>query len=270
VSYILDALKKSEKERQRGAVPDVLTSGGSVAVAPGKHRLLPYLILGALILNAGLFVWWLAWNPKKPQTALQAVASPKGQVKASEPAKETASGASAPLSLPEPAKNESPSVRTAGEGPALRTADAPEKQATIRPPVEPQQAGAQQKESAGAETKPSKAVPARKEDEPSRSAARQTGINSAFEPQPSVHDEMPIRNKLYSLQELPQSLRRNLPDFSISTHLYSADVTSRMARVNGQMLREGQFLSAGLKLEEITSDGLVFDFQGYRFRVGLK
>jgi len=41
-----------------------------------------------------------------------------------------------------------------------------------------------------------------------------------------------------------------------------------MARINGQMMREGEYLTAGLKLEKITLKGPVFRFQNYRFSVG--
>jgi hypothetical protein len=43
-----------------------------------------------------------------------------------------------------------------------------------------------------------------------------------------------------------------------------------MARINGSMIREGEYLTAGLKLEEITPDGVIFSYQNYRFHVGPK
>jgi general secretion pathway protein B len=97
-----------------------------------------------------------------------------------------------------------------------------------------------------------------------------SGDRAPVEPQPVAHNETPIKNKIYSVRELPASLQQNLPDFSISTHLYSGDTTSRMIRVNGQMLREGQILSDGLKLEEIDQNSLILSYQNFRFRVGLK
>jgi hypothetical protein len=72
------------------------------------------------------------------------------------------------------------------------------------------------------------------------------------------------------MQELPAAVRQNLPDFAVSTHLYTDDAPSRMVRINGQLLREGQFLAAELKLEEITPEGVIFSYHNYRFRVGLK
>jgi hypothetical protein len=40
-----------------------------------------------------------------------------------------------------------------------------------------------------------------------------------------------------------------------------------MVRVNGKMLREGDVLSEGLKLNEIRQDELIFGYQNYRIRL---
>ena len=47
MSYILDALKKSEKERQRGALPDMLTVQDIVAEKPAKRLSWVYLLAAA-------------------------------------------------------------------------------------------------------------------------------------------------------------------------------------------------------------------------------
>jgi general secretion pathway protein B len=66
MSYILDALKKSEKERQQGTVPDFMTVQDAM-VQEHKKRLLPYLLIVSLLINSALFVWWLVpWQSKKP------------------------------------------------------------------------------------------------------------------------------------------------------------------------------------------------------------
>jgi hypothetical protein len=54
MSYILDALKKSEKEHQQGTVPDLMTVQDVMVQEPTKRPLLPYLLLVALLLNAAL------------------------------------------------------------------------------------------------------------------------------------------------------------------------------------------------------------------------
>ena len=82
--------------------------------------------------------------------------------------------------------------------------------------------------------------------------------------------EMPEENKIYKLMELPSSIRQSLPSFSVSALLYSSSPASRMVRINEQMMHEGQDLTAGVKLEEITRDGLIFRYQKYRFFVATK
>src|SRR3989304_1233253 len=72
MSYILDALKKSEKERRHGTVPDLLTVQDILVQEPKKRLLWPYFLLIALLLNAGLFMWWLnPWQSKKPKVVVQ-------------------------------------------------------------------------------------------------------------------------------------------------------------------------------------------------------
>ena len=77
-------------------------------------------------------------------------------------------------------------------------------------------------------------------------------------------------NEAHNVEGLPLSIRQSLPPINISVSLYSDDPTLRMARINGSIIREGEYLSAGLKLEKITPDGVIFSYQNYRFSVGPK
>ena len=67
MSYILDALKKSEQERGRGSAPNVQTlHSSSLNYRPNKTQLWPYLLLAAVLLNlAALFYFML----EKPDSA---------------------------------------------------------------------------------------------------------------------------------------------------------------------------------------------------------
>ena len=38
-----------------------------------------------------------------------------------------------------------------------------------------------------------------------------------------------------------------------------------MVRINGQTLREGQYISEGLKVEEIKPDGVILNYKNYRY-----
>jgi general secretion pathway protein B len=63
MSYILDALKKSDQDRQRRKPPSLETIYADEIGKPKKKAHWPYLIALALVLNAGLLLWWLRpWN----------------------------------------------------------------------------------------------------------------------------------------------------------------------------------------------------------------
>lgn len=75
--------------------------------------------------------------------------------------------------------------------------------------------------------------------------------------------------KVYSLNDLPPSVRQDLPAIAISGHSYSADPSLRIVLINGSTMREGQTIAGGLILEKITSDGVILSYQGYRLRKGV-
>ena len=53
---------------------------------------------------------------------------------------------------------------------------------------------------------------------------------------------------------------------AIAMHMYSGKPGNRMTSINDRTLREGDELSPGLKLIEITPDGMIFSYKGYRFK----
>jgi general secretion pathway protein B len=67
------------------------------------------------------------------------------------------------------------------------------------------------------------------------------------------------------VQDLPSPVRDSLPRLSVSMLIYSTKPGDRFININGSRTREGQEVSAGLKVEEITPDGAVFSYQGLRF-----
>ena len=88
--------------------------------------------------------------------------------------------------------------------------------------------------------------------------------------QASLHMDVPDPNRIYRLKDLPPAILKGLPPFSVSAFLYAEHPVARMVRVNGQMMHEGEDLGAGVRLEEITRDGLVFSYRKFRFYVAAK
>ncbi|MFZ3136675.1 MAG: general secretion pathway protein GspB [Thermodesulfovibrionales bacterium] len=231
MSYILDALKKTEKERKRGSVPDIMTVQDIKIPGTKKRPLWILLILVVLLLNAAVLIWVSPWKSKKPQTVLGP--APDKQIVAK-------------LQNASSKKNALQHSKKVNDGKDVR------KEIKEKPKAMP-------------ETKitheASSTTPRKKEEA--------SDVVSEAKPD-NDHLPLPLPNKIYHMSELPQSIQQKLPDFAISTFLYSGDPSSRSVRINGQMIREGQYLSAGLKLEEIIQNGMIFSYQNYRFQVGLK
>jgi general secretion pathway protein B len=77
-------------------------------------------------------------------------------------------------------------------------------------------------------------------------------------------------DRVFNLNDLPADVRSALPPLKISAHVYSPEPHSRLVRFNDQLLQEGQDSTEGMKVEEILPNGIVFRFQGYRFRMGIQ
>ncbi len=75
--------------------------------------------------------------------------------------------------------------------------------------------------------------------------------------------------KTLKYHELPSSVRDSIPRLTFSMLLYSGKSDERRVNINGSRLQEGQEVSPGLKLEEITPDGAIFSYGGQRFYKGV-
>lgn len=264
MSYILDALKKSEKERQKRTVPDPLEIHDYVAHEQKNRRpVWAYVLSIVVVLNIGLLFYWMnPWQTKKAATdntssgersvAMNSPAPPA-------PVQPKNDGEKAVIAEkekePEPAQTPAAkaleSVPVAKKSGTLQAAAAPAEQVKEKPA----QPGESKKKQGTAANDPQHAV-----------QAAPVPSGQKTEPQAPVLDA----NKIYTVSELPLSLQQSLPAFTISAFLYSDDPAARMVRVNGKMLREGDVLAEGLKLNEIRQNELIFGYQNYRMRLGIK
>ena len=73
-----------------------------------------------------------------------------------------------------------------------------------------------------------------------------------------------------AMSELPVPIQQELPSISFSVHAYAPEPKGRMIGINDRVLREGENVVPGLVLEEITPDGVIMSYKGYRFRRGVR
>lgn len=142
MSYILEALKKSEQERRIGAVPDLSVAQETVVRATPRW---PRWLLGALLLNASilLFVAWRIWDGRQPAVPPEPAAVAPA-AKAQPPVEDTnkivavppavPAPETEPARLPEPVSG--PVAAAAVEKPAAVAQSMPDAQ-TVGPDLEP-------------------------------------------------------------------------------------------------------------------------------------
>jgi len=268
MSYILDALRKAEAERQRGAVPGLHDQAGAagLAAAPdagqGRGLRLPFFIgllvvaalVGALWLNRGL--WPGGAVPPAPgrnQPAGTAQAPAGAQtVQSHAPAAgvAVAQAPEPPATMPAPAP---------GPGPSPALVVVPKESAAPTP----------------AEVNAAPAVPPRAPAAVARSVPPRDAVSAAPKLVPAGKAAAlqpvaaPAPQPLPRLADLPEAQRRELPALVVSGAVQSPDPASRMLILDGQVLREGDAPAPGLVLERIGPRAAVFSRGGVRFEIPL-
>jgi general secretion pathway protein B len=229
MSYILEALKKSDQQRQRGATP-TLQVAQVAAAAPKRPVLVYYGLLAAVLLGVGIMIGWLRpWQPEQPLAATALL----GTEPIVAPAPLTA-----PPEMPGKTAQEFPAPNSTRAGQAVPVAGA------MKP---------------GNPTLVSSAP----------NAAAPMPDKSASEKSASIAGDAQ-EQKAIPMNELPLQIQREIPVITVQLHSYSSKPGERLVYINSTRLREGDSLMPGLTLEQITPDGMIFGYKGYRFQRGIR
>ena len=227
MSYILEALKKSQAERQLGELPSIHAPQVQLHPAPvagGARRLPLWLGLGAACIAAiGLWLWQ-PWQAAVPVAAPLAAAVP-APVAAVAPA--PAPVVAAPVAVPAPA-------------PVVAAAPAPVVARPVPAPVSmPEPAPVQPAPVAKAAPVPAAPVPA----------------------------AVPVEEIIPGLRDLPEPIQRQIPAIALGGYIYSKDPADRLLLIDKVQRHEGEEVAPGLVLDKLQPKAAIFSFRGYRYRV---
>jgi len=232
MSYILEALKKVDRERGMGDVPDLATphQAGPPPIRSHRWRWISVLLLG---INAVLVFMLLRDRDAKEANvpvSAEVIAEPQP----------------APIADSQPQPVQPSSQALQGEAPA------PEN------PVLPDRA--QPPSSGGLVMLPEPAYV--QNPEPSM-LPEETSDTQTDEPV-TAEEHSPLQ----SWYELPEEIRSRIDLPRLDVHVYSEDPRKRFIMISLEKFHEGDRLPGGLVLEEILPDGMVLSYQGERFLVG--
>ena len=248
MSFILDALKKSESDRQRQSGPALF----EVRVAPPRTRLPLWAIAIAvlLVVNLGVVMWMLVRHQHAsaaigPQPVTSAATTPPS------------------TGIPVPVVATSAPVAPGTAPPALAAATAPA--APLGPAAAPETAGTAAPTPATAHAAAS-AVAGTVNGAPD-SANAEDYAPAEEPPAPALgnHVRRGTASGVPLYQDVSATPGTQLPQLRLDLHVFAARPQDRFVMINMHKLREGDTLPDGVHLDSITPEGAVLSYNGSKF-----
>jgi general secretion pathway protein B len=285
MSFILDALKKSENDRQRQSGPALF----EVRVAPPRSKLpiLAIVIVSLLVVNLGVVGWIML---RKPAAAAVPAAAPQAAVTpppAATPPPAYAAQPSAPAPITAPPQPQGyPQYAPQGQYPqnqyaqsgsqppaqgynAANNGYAPNGANNGYPPPQANNGYAPPPNQAGAYGRPQESEPslADRGAAPSQEQLNPDDYAPARDaPPPGLGAGRVTRGTASGLPTYAEAAAEtSLPPLHLDLHSYAADPSKRFVLINMKRLYEGQSLPEGPKVESITTDSAIMSYNGKRF-----
>lgn len=243
MSFILDALRRAERERNAAQTPELRivadADGGAHIARPGGP---PWpLIAGGAGLALGVIALLvvLLRSPQEQapeaQTATVAAATPR----------------IVPAGGPVPAHEDEMAMSDPADPQRLDDLVDPESGLNEEPPSPPQYAPRY------TTPEPQFTPPAEEQTQqidPEQPARAMQAEQVELDPSPLPQAKQ--------LKDMPQDYRTDFPKVSLDVHFYDEDPSRRFVMLNGRRYREGDVLPEGPRVSEITEDGVVLNHRG--------
>ncbi|HWH81645.1 MAG TPA: general secretion pathway protein GspB [Burkholderiaceae bacterium] len=230
MSYILDALRKADAERERGHVPGihaqpVFTGAAPVAARRGGPPW-GWIAAGVLLLAVLGSLAWMGLGGTSAPVVVTAPPAPATTV--------TPPSTIAPVAI----------------APSVAPTAAPAPSAVRKVPI----------------AAPPRATP--RPDVPTAAAPIDSAAAAVAKAKPATPPSAPAAApRIYAINELPDDVRRQLPAVAVGGSVYSGTPANRILIVNGQVLHEGEQAAPELVLRQIKLKGAVLEFRGYRYEI---
>ncbi|MGK5020432.1 general secretion pathway protein GspB [Janthinobacterium sp. LB2P10] len=258
MSYILEALKKSQAERQLGELPSIHAPHvplHAAAATSAARRPSVWLALGGVSVAVAVAAALLLWQPWQAGAAAAAAAA------AAAPTAAAAITAAAPSAAA--AASVVPVVQAQAVSTALPVAVSPATPAPVPVPVlspsVPPAASAAPVHHARPVAEPRQETPGQPAPPPLASpmpAAAPVPVLA-----PGAEESVP------GVRDLPEPIQRQIPPLAIGGYIYSKNPADRLLLIDKVLRHEGEELAPGLVLEKLQPKAAIFSFKGYRYRV---
>lgn len=263
MSFILDALKKSERERElqaQGLQPEIAYNRRNAS-----QPMWMFAVMGLLLLNfVFLLVLWLRGDRQQAAPVITVNSGPP-----------ISAAGNAPLPVSAPQVNATPASVAAGAGAANATQASAAGGNAVRSlqdeatpvPAETQDETAALLAHADVPAGPQlvrSIAPGNASNDAGLNAAALANSNAASSNQ-NHFNRANSNDTVPSLDSIGGSSALNLPQLHLDIHVYSAAASERFVFINMRKYSEGQSLSEGPLVERITPEGAVLSYRGQRF-----
>ena len=227
MSYILDALRKSEQERRPGSALGMIRKDpGPATLPPRSIALYAAPVLGAIALAVGAYLLIARPFASAPPVVVSAETAPSSTSAASSnPAPKVAEPAAPVASVP----------KVAAAAPVAKTPSAP----PVRDLVEQ-----------------TRVAP-----KPTPRPLAPAGISIPVTASASAANDVRL------LRVMPPDFQNSLPEMVVNIHVYAANEAERILYINNRQYHAGDKVRDDVVVEEIVEDGAVLNFRGQRFKL---
>jgi general secretion pathway protein B len=294
MSYILEALKKSQQERELGRVPTLDTSGifdDDKETAPSSHWGLLAVGLAAVAVMIALYA--VLRSPAPAPVALPASVAESSAVTESAPTPSRTepseispdvlpprAASAEPLVEPPPkpavAPTPPPSVARTPPGPGFDPMMIDDDELAYQPDLDPwleqelqRQLDAEQamySEPPAPPRRPNRAPVPADLVEDIESFKQQVRREQGIPPPPAQRQPANIRGDPTKLRLTPQQ-QAQLPAYFMTVHVFDEDVSKRFILINALRYTEGEETREGILVERIIPEGAVLSYLGNPFFV---
>jgi len=233
MSYILDALKKSDRERRQGKPPGLNSIHDPLSASPknsSASQRIKYILTATgliLLISIPAMTWF----------------STKDFTDSATPVVIEETRAITTTTTTEPEKN-TVSTPTIASTPAT-TESLRDNNRISPPPPSPITTRSKKLTLLPDQTKPAQ--------------EKKTAVSLPDQKPPEIPD----------IKSLPLSIQTAIPDLNFAGHTYSDNPDKRMIIINDSILREGDKLNNTIRLVEITWTGVILDYNGEQFSVNI-
>ncbi len=242
MSFILDALKRTASEPQAGQAPDLLQPQLSLVSTTPKRGIMPWVALILIVAAGALLVVLQPWQSQ--DVGVQPVAPVAVDVQVL---------GDVDYSQYSPRARVKPVVVAPAANPSVTLPQAPISQVTLEgeDPIE------QANQAAKTEEEPN--------DKLTGDQLKALFEQAVAETKPAPAENLNRYAQVPPLAVKDPAFQQLVPPLNFNAHSFASDPAKRLIKVNGQELREGEWINDDLQVLAIMPDKVILQLQGEMF-----